>query len=82
MANEVYKEKLKNLRPNDRSNRPGKKSRVNLRELSSKRPPLDPWRFAFDRKSKTASGVKYEWCAHHGHKNDKGNQSGMYIART
>ena len=59
MANKLYKEKLKNSRPNDRSNRPGKKSRVNPRQLSSKRTPLDPWRFAFDGKTKTVSGVKY-----------------------
>ena len=40
---------------------------------------MDPWRFAFDGKTKIENGVKYEWCAHHGHKNDKGNQSGMYM---
>ena len=40
---------------------------------------MDPWRFDFDSKTKTVSGVKYEWCAHNGHKNDKGNQSGMYM---
>ena len=79
MATKLYKEKLKNLRPNDRSNHLGKKSRVNPMESSNKRPPLDPWRFAFDGKTKTVSGVKYEWCAHHGHKNDKGNQTGMYM---
>ena len=38
-ATELYKERLRNLRPNDRSNRPGKKYRANPRELSSKRPP-------------------------------------------
>ena len=41
--------------------------------------PLYHWRFAFDGKTKTVSGVKYEWCTHHGHKNDKGNQRGMYM---
>ena len=73
MATELYKERLRNLRPNDRSNRPRKKSRANPREPLRKRPPLDPWRFAFDGKTKTENGVKYKWCAHHGHKNDKGN---------
>ena len=40
MATEIYKEKLENSYPNDRSKHPGKKSRVNLRESSNKRPPL------------------------------------------
>ena len=53
MAIELYKERLRNLRPNDRYNRPRKKSRANPRKASSKRPPLDPWRFAFDGKTKT-----------------------------
>ena len=43
LATELYKEKLKNLRPNDRTDRPGKKSKFNPRESSSNRPPLDPW---------------------------------------
>ena len=79
MTTELYKERLRNSRPNERSNCPGKKSRANPRESSSKRPPFDSWRFAFDGKTKTENGVKYEWCAHHGHKNDKGNQIGMYM---
>ena len=32
MATELYKERLRNSHPNDRSNRPGKKSRANIRE--------------------------------------------------
>ena len=40
---------------------------------------MDPWHFAFDGKTKTENGVKYKWCAHHGHKNDKGNQRGIYM---
>ena len=79
MATELYKERLRNLCLNDRSNRPGKMPMANLREPSSKRPPLDPWRFNFDGKTKTENGVKYKWCAHHGHKNDKGNQRGIYM---
>ena len=51
MATELYNENIKNSRLNDRSNRPGKKSRVNPRESSSKRPPLYSWRFAYDRKN-------------------------------
>ena len=53
VVTELNKERLENSRPNDRSNRPGKKSRSNPRESSSKRPPLDPWRFNFDGKTKT-----------------------------
>ena len=52
MATEFYKEQLRNSRPNDRSNRPGKKPRANPREQSSKRSPLDSWCFAFDGKTK------------------------------
>ena len=53
MATELYKEKLKNSRLNDRPSRLGKKSRFNPRESSSKRHPLDPWRFTFNGKTKT-----------------------------
>ena len=36
-------------------------------------------RFTFNGKTKTDSGVKFQWCAHYGHKKDKGKQSGMYM---
>ena len=62
MATVLYREKLKNSHPKDRTTSGGKKPRKNPKETFNKRPPLDPWRFTFSGKNKTDDGVKYKVC--------------------
>ena len=78
LATELYKERLKNSRSKDETPRDGKKSRKNAKEGSA-RPGLEHWKFTFKGKNKTESGVKYDWCTDHGHKDADGKKSGMYM---
>ena len=78
LATELYKERLKNSRSKDDTHRGGKKPRKNAKEGSA-RPGLEPWKFTFKGKNKTESGVKYDWCPDHGHKDTEGKKSGVYM---
>ena len=56
-----------------------KKTKKTPQEKNTGRNSLDPWRFTHAGKLKTVDGVKYIWCPHHGHKDEDGKQSGMYM---
>ena len=77
LATQVHN--LKSGRRGDDSSRDYKKPKPSPGAPSGKRTPLETWRFTQKGKINHDKGVKYQWCELHGHKNEDGIQSGMYM---
>jgi hypothetical protein len=76
MATELYKEQQKNRSRDPLKSRIPKKARVGEKTNGS---GIEQWKFKKEGKSKSVAGSKYVWCQHHGHKDETGKQSGMYM---
>ena len=77
MAIELYKEQQKNRGEcNPLKDRIPKKAHVGEKGARS---GIEPWKFKKEGKNTTHHGTALVWCAKHGHKNEFGKQSGIYI---
>ena len=77
MATELYKEQQKNRAGRDPlKERIPKTARVGEKGAGH---GLADWKFKKEGKTKTYLGTEFVWCPKHGHKDDNGKKSGMYM---